>query len=134
MKRQYIKRKSSKRKRKKRTKRQILKEKLWELTKSAIRRRDDYICQHCGKPVQGRDAQTSHVISRTQSLRLFFDLVNLKLLCQSCHNWWHANPTLSGIWFDEKFPKRKEYLDEKIKEQIIPVKDYELQEWIKAYE
>lgn len=103
-----------------------LKRKLWEAVKEYVRKRDNNQCQRCGKYVIGRQAETSHVIPKSHGNVLRFDPQNLKVLCFSCHRWWHANPTDSGAWFKKKYPQRWEYLQEK-RHQIVKwkVEDYE---------
>lgn len=116
--------------------RKTIRKNLWEIVKTIIRRRDANICQRCGKYVVGRDSHTSHVISKARSLRLYYDIVNLKVLCMFCHNWWHKNPTESGRWFKEKFPARDKYLQKRNIEiqGMGSVKTYELKEWLEELE
>ena len=125
--------KKQKRRRKKKSPRWIIRDKLWEICKFQTRTRDNNICQKCGKVVEGTNCHTSHVIPVSYSLRLAYDLVNLKILCYHCHiNWWHKNPVEAGDWFKKKFPKRWKYLQKrKIEIQYMgSVKLYELEEWL----
>ena len=89
-----------------------LKKKLWELTKQYIRLRDRNLCQHCGKYVTGKQAHTSHVIPKSRGNIYRYNLDNLKLLCYTCHRWWHGNPIESGEWFKTKFPERYKRIQE----------------------
>ncbi|MEO5335154.1 MAG: hypothetical protein H7839_24340 [Magnetococcus sp. YQC-5] len=41
---------------------------------------------------------------------LRWDLVNVKLLCASCHWWWHTVPLAAAEWFKSKYPARHAYL------------------------
>jgi hypothetical protein len=112
---------------------------LWEICKKRVRERDSCkpdnqcreckheghghhcnqpFCQRCGKPVNGRQAETSHVISKGKcGNHLRFDLNNNKVLCTYCHSWWHGHPIFAYEWFTEKFPKRMEYLDKRRRDQ-----------------
>lgn len=88
-----------------------LKEQLMILVKQKVKERDKYICQRCGKQVDGKNCQASHVIPVSAGNILSFDELNLKVLCYHCHlNWWHKNPIEAGEWFKTKFPDRWEYL------------------------
>jgi len=118
---------------KKRTRKNIRKD-LWDICKVLIRQRDKNICQMCGKYVEGSNCHTSHVIPVSFSLRLAYDLVNLKVLCYHCHlHIWHKNPLLSTAWFRRKFPSRYKYLQKRKKEihKLGSVKTFELEEWLK---
>jgi len=120
---------------KKRTRKNIRKE-LWDICKTLIRQRDKNICQKCGKYVEGSNCHTSHVIPVSFSLRLAYDIVNLKILCSYHHlRWWHKNPLDATAWFKKKFPLRYKYLQKrKIEIQKMgSVKTYELEEWLKEF-
>lgn len=125
--------KTYRKKKPKKVSRKTLRKKLWDLCKIIIRRRDEHICQKCGKYVEGTNCQTSHVIPISYSLRMAYDVVNLKILCYHCHfMWWHKNPLAAHEWFKNKFPFRYEYLMKK-KEEIRSmgsVKTYELEGWL----
>jgi len=89
-----------------------LKKKLEDLVKLYCKVRDNWICQKCGKWVEGSDAHGSHVIPVSQGNQFRFDPENIKTLCYHCHlNWWHKAPLESGQWFREKFPERSKYLE-----------------------
>lgn len=95
----------------KKSDRRKLQDKLWELTKEAVRRRDGNTCQKCGKTVTRTNRHNSHVIPKSRDKRLEFDPLNVKILCHHCHmQWWHLFPTESGEWFKKKFPERHKYL------------------------
>ena len=88
----------------------------------------------CGKYVEGSNCHTSHVIPVSFSLRLAYDLVNLKVLCYHCHlQIWHKNPLFATAWFRRKFPSRYKYLQKRKKEihKLGSVKTFELEEWLK---
>ena len=92
-----------------------LKDTLEKLVKDFVRERDNYTCQKCSRQVEGTNCHASHVIPVSRDGRLAFDPLNLKVLCFHCHiNWWHKNPAASGPWFIETFPKRWEYLQERL--------------------
>lgn len=118
---------------KKKTRKQLRKS-LWDVCKLLIRRRDENICQKCDKYVEGSNCHTSHVIPVSFSLRLAYDIVNLKILCYYCHRrWWHMNPLEATAWFRKKFPNRYKYLQKRKLEiqSMGSVKTYELEEWLK---
>lgn len=120
--------------RKRKTVKVKLQNKLWELCKTYIRRRDKNTCQWCGKKVEKTNAHTSHVIPKSHGNVLRYDDLNLKLLCFHCHiNKFHKNPLESAEWFKKKFPDRYEHIQEK-KEQIVKLKEVELQDLIEHYE
>lgn len=76
-----------------------------------VKLRDKHTCQKCGKQVEGKNCQASHVIPRSAGNQFRYDPINLKVLCFHCHfNWWHKNPVKACEWFKEKFPDRYEYL------------------------
>lgn len=109
-------------------KRSKLIEALVNETKRKIKIRDKNTCQKCGKVVEGRNLQGSHVIpmSKCRNNRLAFDELNIKVLCSYCHQYfWHSNPIESGKWFEEKFPDRAKYLRE---HPQLGLKTFELQE------
>ena len=104
--------KNKRKKRKPKTSRQKAVKRLDDLARQIVRLRDEDTCQRCGKKVYGSDSQPSHVIPRRQSLFLRWDLLNLKVLCNPCHRWWHLNPLEAGAWFATKWPARTQYLME----------------------
>lgn len=121
-------------KRKKKSDKQKLEEKLWELCKKYIRARDHMICQKCNKKILNpQGADTSHVLCKNRYKSLKYDEYNLKLMCMSCHKWWHNMPTESGEWFKQKFPDRWGYLQESRK-TIRKFGIVQLQETIEDYE
>lgn len=108
--------------------RRKLKDNLEKIVKEIVKKRDNCTCQHCLAPnLLKSNCHVSHVIPRSKSLLLSFDLLNLKVLCYHCHlNWWHKNPVEAGEWFKTKFPERWEYLKTK-KDIVEPIKDFELE-------
>lgn len=97
------------------------------LAKIKAKTRDKYICQHCGKKVEGSNAHASHIIPVSHGNVLRFNPMNMICLCYHCHiNWWHKNPMESSEWFKQKFPEIWEYLKVE-KEKIVKftLEDYE---------
>ena len=105
--------------------------KLEKKCRELIIERDNSTCQHCGKAVEGVNCHVSHIVPRSYSYRLAFDLSNLMVKCFRCHiNWWHKNPVEAGLWFKDKFPDRYEYLERR-KEEVRgkgTIKESEYQE------
>lgn len=94
-----------------RSKRARLTDGLDDLCREVIRLRDGHRCQKCGKIVKGSNSIPCHVVAKGNGASLRrFDLLNIFLGCLHCHNWWHDNPTESGVWFADRFPARDAYL------------------------
>ena len=77
----------SKIKKKSKTENALLKDKLWELCKTIIRKRDGKVCFICGKKgLSGAGWHTGHFIpSSTCGAYLRFDLRNLHSSCYYCN-------------------------------------------------
>lgn len=76
---------------------------------AAVRKRDGWICQRCGKYDQQIHAH--HVAPRGRRPDLKHDVDNGKCLCGSCHHWVHHNPTAAhaeGLLSDAKYERRAE--------------------------
>lgn len=89
-------------------------------------------CARCNGMYEG--VNCSHVLSIGAYPHLRFDILNTLPMCSRCHLWWwHEEPTESGIWFREKFPKRWEYLEKaKLVTRKFTIQDLlEIREWIK---
>lgn len=97
-------------KKKKKSRRKLLQLEIEDLCKSYIKKRDKHTCQHCGRQVTGRNEQWSHIFPKGRSKFLRWHPLNTKVLCMSCHRWWHDNPLDAAKWLDEKFPGRSDYL------------------------
>ena len=65
------------------------------MCRSRVFDRDGNRCVRCGSVEW---LQWSHVYTR-RILCLRWDLRNSKVLCASCHRWWHDNPAESGPWW-----------------------------------
>jgi len=110
-----------------------IKKEIETLVKTKAKERDKYICQKCGKKVEGSNAHGSHVIPVSHGDALRFDLMNIKCLCYHCHlNWWHKNPLEAQEWFKEKFPDRFAYLMIH-KNDVVKRKRDELMELLEKY-
>lgn len=97
------------------------------LAKIKAKTRDKYICQHCGKKVEGSNAHASHIIPVSHGNVLRFNPRNMICLCYHCHiNWWHKNPMESAEWFLYTFPSTWRYLQTE-KEKIVKfeLEDYQ---------
>lgn len=98
--------------RKKKTEKKKLWEKLLQLAKKLVYRRDKDTCQHCLKVVSWSNRHASHVIPVSRDGRLKYDILNMKVLCYHCHlNRRHKHPIEAGERFTKKFPERREYLE-----------------------
>jgi len=107
-----------------------LKKKLDNLAREYVLLRDNNTCQKCGK-YQEKNANWSHVIPRSNGLRLKWNPMNSKVLCTYCHkSFWHASPIESGKWFADKFPERAIYLQEQKAKGIKKWRISELEELI----
>lgn len=94
----------------KKSKRKKLVEALDKTCALAIKLRDDYTCQYCGKPVKGRNCHWAHIIGgRGYFLR--WDLINSLVLCFNHHiQGWHGGLVGKNTWFKDKFRARWNYL------------------------
>ena len=81
-----------------------------------VQERDGNICQWCGNLCYGRNHHVSHVVRRSNSTALRWDMANVKTLCQGCHHTWHQDEFTAIAWFQGKFPLRHEYLLQKLTE------------------
>ncbi len=110
------------------TPRAKIKRELMDLTKAYVKKRDDYTCQKCLKPVSGSNCHCAHIIPVSAGTRLAFDSLNMLVFCHHDHiDWWHQNPVEAGEWFRQKFPERWAYLEEK-KKINGPLKTWELEQ------
>lgn len=72
--------------------------------KKAVKERDNYICQRCGEPLQGKRAEAHHKLpvwwTRNTLLKdMEYDLDNGITLCLKCHRQLHG---VNGIIKDEE--------------------------------
>ena len=87
-----------------------------------ILNRDDYKCCMCNRDLLKASPITRaihHILPR-QYKELFFDDMNLILLCSSCHHWHktspHQNALYFSLWLNENKKEQYEYLIKKLKE------------------
>jgi len=74
--------------------------------KIKAKERDKYICQKCGKKVEGMNAHGSHIYNEGTYKSMSADVDNILTFCYYCHiNWWHKNPLEASEWFKNKFPE-----------------------------
>lgn len=102
-------------KRRVKTKLAKLKDKADNLVRQVVRLRDEHICQKSGKYVEGSNAHTAHVIAKSQSQNLRWDLLNVCLLSFHEHQVFHIRGGMDD-WFKEKWPHRWDYLNRPVKQ------------------
>lgn len=100
---------------KRKTKLAKLKIKADDLLKQAVRLRDEHICQKSGKYVAGSNAHTAHVIAKSHSTNLRWDLLNVILLSFHEHQSFHIRGGMNE-WFKKRWPHRWRYLNEPVKQ------------------
>lgn len=71
------------------------KAKLDALCRSLVMMRDGRKCVRCGSTEW---VQWSHVYTR-RILCMRWNTLNSKVLCASCHRWWHDNPAEAAMWW-----------------------------------
>ena len=96
--------------------------------KLEAKERDNWTCQKCGKPVEGKNAHGSHIYNEGTYKSMSADVDNILTMCYYDHiNWWHKNPLEASEWFKTKYPELYKTLRERArKTQII--------NWQKRYE
>lgn len=96
-------------------------DKEWQ---KAVRERDNYTCQRCGK--YEALIHTHHVAPRSRRPDLKHDVANGKCLCGSCHQWVHHHPkeaTALGLLSDASYERAQK---EKLKCSICGSKHFGL--------
>ena len=78
--------------------------KLDHLFSMAVRTRDRWTCQRCGKvytpPTNG--LHCAHIFTRSKhSTR--FDFANATAFCYGCHSWMDRNPLEKYAWYVQRF-------------------------------
>ncbi|SDM18188.1 HNH endonuclease [Halogranum gelatinilyticum] len=65
----------------------------WDRRRKAVYRKDDYMCQHCGRkggPRGNAELHAHHIVPKSRGGS--HELDNLTTLCQSCHSDVHGHP------------------------------------------
>jgi hypothetical protein len=92
---------------------QLVYDRLHRLLKRAALLRDHYRCVRCGKPYtkypawDGDILDVSHIFSKLAWPLVRFFLLNVKLFCRECHNWWHEDPQRADQWIQQYLGPRK---------------------------
>ena len=88
---------------------QRLEKKADDLTKEIVRLIYDWKCQKCGKTITNKsEAHRVHIVSCTHKT-LRWDLVNLLLMCMTCHRTFHDADVIKEF-VREEWPVRYDYL------------------------
>ena len=90
--------------------------KRWERIRSAVLRRDEYLCQECKRYGKSVEANTVHHILPAEECtgeyeRLKYDSRNLISLCRKCHERMHVRNRRELSEAGENLLKRKKILD-----------------------
>lgn len=100
-----------------------------DLAKLVAKERAGWVCQVCenGIKITGSNCHGSHIVPVSKGNSLRFNPLNILCFCYHHHiNWWHKNPVEAGLWFAEKFPQLKIYLDERKNLKVkIAYEDYQ---------
>jgi hypothetical protein len=112
--------------------RQKIVDKLDNITRQIIKKRDKNICQRCGKFADGQGCHWAHIYGR-RSFILRWDLLNSLVLCAGCHRWWHENPLESENWFRDKFIARHQYLQNLRQKTTKTIKTSALQDLLEVH-
>ena len=107
----------------KRNKYKAIIKKLDTLWSKAVRLRDNFTCQRCGR--QHKHVQAAHIFSRNnKSVR--WDIDNGITLCHYCHIYWaHREPVEFTKWVIDRLGEEKFNELEKKANQIAYNLDYE---------
>lgn len=125
---------TGKREYRKKTPLQKLEKKADDLTKEIIRLIYDWKCQKCGKTIVNKsDAHRSHIVGCSHKT-LRWDLLNLILLCMTCHRKLHDTELIKEF-VKIKWPHRYDYLFEQgsppLCNQTLPYRTLpEKEEWM----
>ena len=84
-----------------------LKDQLWKVVATTIKKRDNYTCWHCHKKITNPSAlHCSHILPKGEYPNYKFCSWNLKTLCMHCHlQWWHKNPIEASHWLETEYPE-----------------------------
>ena len=109
----------------------ILKNRLWKIVSTYIRKRDNYICFTCNRKLTKATSEAGHYIHANAMTK--FDERNIHCQCTHCNRFKHGNLTEYAIRLREKYGEN--ILEElhKKKYQIKIFKFSELEELIEIY-
>src|SRR5262249_1177284 len=88
-------------------------DRLSALLKVACLKRDRYECVRCYKPVIQHPIHpydfhdVSHIFPKSIYPLARFNLLNCKILCRKCHEWWHRNIQDAARWIQEYLGPRR---------------------------
>ena len=102
----------------------VIQRKLWELCKGIIRKQYPPFCYTCGKPVQGSNDHTAHLIPKAScGAYLKYDLRNLRRCCYYCN----INLGGNGSEFYRRMLKieGQKFVDKLFADKQITVKAYD---------
>lgn len=97
--------------------------------KTEAKKRDGYICQHCGRSKdQGWQIHGSHILPEGTYVSMSADVDNIIALCATCHTggWrgnkntsWHNDPIYFAEWFNKKYPGKYSELRKRSQDIIV---------------
>lgn len=99
---------------KKKVKLSTLRTRIDRILHKVIYLRDSGTCQKCG--VQNSRMEASHIYPKGKHQSMRYLLLNVKLLCHTCHRWWHEHPLESGEWIKEYLGERYDGLVQRSRE------------------
>jgi hypothetical protein len=76
-------------------------------------KRDHEQCVMCGKPASKSPIHpydfldVSHIFAKSAWPLVRFHMLNVKILCRKCHEWWGAHPNEADIWIRQYLGQRK---------------------------
>jgi hypothetical protein len=76
-------------------------------------KRDREQCVMCGKqaskyPIHPYDfLDVSHIFSKSVWPLVRFHMLNVKILCRKCHEWWGSHPNEADSWIRQYLRQRK---------------------------
>jgi hypothetical protein len=61
----------------------------------------------CGRTQTNDFLDVSHIFPKSVYPLARFNLLNCKILCRRCHEWWHANIQQAAVWIQQYLGPRK---------------------------
>jgi predicted HD phosphohydrolase len=61
----------------------------------------------CGNTATNDILDVSHIFPKSTWPLVRFHLLNCKILCRKCHEWWHANIQQAADWIQQYLGSRK---------------------------